>query len=70
VSGTSNKNNNGVQSMRLHLHRDGHDPRQIDLVAVIALLITVFGAVCYMSGSSSVQGPTASYIEASQSARW
>ncbi|HEY8333536.1 MAG TPA: hypothetical protein VIQ05_07055 [Tardiphaga sp.] len=57
--------------MQLRFSRDGHDPRHIDLVAVIALLITVFGAVCYLSGPSFVQtSTTASFIEASQSARW
>lgn len=56
--------------MQLRFSRDGHDPRHIDLVAVIALLITVFGAVCYLSSPSFVQVPTASFIEASQSARW
>lgn len=56
--------------MQLRFSRDGHDPRHIDLIAVIALLITVFGAVCYLSGPSFVQVPTASFIEASQSARW
>jgi hypothetical protein len=56
--------------MRLHFHRDGHDPRQIDLVAVIALLVVVYGGVCYLSGPSFVPASTTSFIEASQSAHW
>jgi hypothetical protein len=34
--------------MRLHIENHGHDPRQVDLVAVIALIILVFGAICYL----------------------
>lgn len=56
--------------MRLHFSRDGHDPRHVDLIAVIALLIIVYGAVCYLSGPSFVEVSTAPFIEASQSARW
>jgi hypothetical protein len=56
--------------MRLHFHRDGHDPRQIDLVAVIALLVAVYGGVCYLSSPGFAPDSTTTFIEASQSARW
>lgn len=56
--------------MRLHIHRDGHDPRQIDLLAVIILMLVVFGAICYLSSPSFVQVSTSSFIEPSQSVRW
>jgi hypothetical protein len=56
--------------MRLHLHRDGHDPRQIDLVAVIALLVAVYGGVCFLASPNFSPASTTTFIEASQSARW
>jgi hypothetical protein len=57
--------------MRLHFHRDGHDPRQIDLVAVIALLVVVYGGICYLASPSfEPKSTTAQFIEASQSMRW
>jgi hypothetical protein len=56
--------------MRLHFHRDGHDPRQIDLVAVIALLVAVYGGICYLASPSFEPNSTAQFIEASQSTRW
>ncbi len=60
----------GVQLMRLRIHKDGHDPRQIDLLAVIVLMLVVFGAICYLSSPTFVQVSKASFIEPSQSVRW
>ncbi|MDB5652917.1 MAG: hypothetical protein JWQ94_530 [Tardiphaga sp.] len=54
--------------MRPSLEREAHG-RSVDLIAVIALLITVFGAICYLGGSGSPQVTTA-YIVPSQSVRW
>ncbi len=59
--------------MRLHVGRNGHDlkhdPRQVDLVAVIALIVLVFGAVCYLDGPSNDQITTA-LIVPSQTVHW
>jgi hypothetical protein len=56
------------RTMRPRIEREGHD-RTIDLVAVIALLIAVFGSICYLSSPSSEQITTA-FIVPSQSVRW
>lgn len=58
----------GVQTMRLHINRDSHDPRQIDLVAVIALLVVVFVAICYL-GSPALTPTATTFIEPSQTVR-
>ena len=55
--------------MRLHIDRHHRDPRQVDLVAVIALLVIVFGAICYLSSPAFVPTTTA-FIEPSQTVRW
>jgi hypothetical protein len=44
-----------------------HDPRQIDLLAVLALLIIIVAR--YFGGSPEPQN-TAAFIEPSQSVRW
>jgi hypothetical protein len=50
-------------------HGGGHDPRQIDLIAVFALLIVIIGAWRYFSGDLPKPGTT-SFIVPSQSVRW
>jgi hypothetical protein len=55
--------------MRLHIENHGHDPRQVDLVAVIALIILVFGAICFLSGPTIEQMTTA-FIVPNQTAHW
>jgi hypothetical protein len=55
--------------MRLHIENHGHDPRQVDFVAVIALIILVFVAVCYLSGPTIEQMTTA-FIVPSQTVHW
>ena len=47
----------------------GHDPRQIDLLAVLALLIIIVAAYHYFGGHSEPSGTTA-FIVPSQSVRW
>jgi hypothetical protein len=50
-------------------HRGDHDPRQIDLIAVFALLIVIIAAYRYFIGD--LQKPsTTSFIVPSQSVRW
>jgi hypothetical protein len=62
-------NKRGVQTMRLHIEKHGHDPRQVDLVAVIALIALVFGAICYFYGAATEPITTASIVP-SQTVHW
>jgi hypothetical protein len=55
--------------MRWKISRHGHDPRQIDLMAALALLIIIVAGYQYLSHSPEVPSPTA-FIEPSQSVRW
>jgi hypothetical protein len=56
-------------TMRWKISHHGHDPRQIDLLAVLALLIVIVAAWRYFDGSSEPSSTTA-FIEPSQSVRW
>ena len=55
--------------MRWKISRHGHDPRQVDLLAVIALLVVIVAAYSYFS-----RGPepanTTTLVVPSQSVRW
>jgi hypothetical protein len=53
--------------MRIHHH--GHDPRQIDLIAALALVIVIVTAFRFFGGNPEVPSTTA-FIEPSQSVRW
>ena len=55
--------------MRWKISHDGHDPRQIDLLAVIALVITIAGAWFYFTHHPQTAS-TAAFIVPSQSVRW
>ena len=55
--------------MRWKISHDGHDPRQIDLLAVIALLIAIVAAYFLLAGYAA-QPPTTAFIEPSQNVRW
>ncbi len=55
--------------MRLHIEKHGHDPRQVDLVAVIALIAFVFVAICYLCGSAT-EPITTAFIVPSQTVHW
>jgi hypothetical protein len=52
-----------------HHHHGGHDPRQIDLVAICALLIVIIAAFRLYSGNIDAPS-TSSFIEPSQNVRW
>jgi hypothetical protein len=55
--------------MRWKISRHGHDPRQVDLLAIIALLIAIVAVWVYFADSSPP--PTSSaFIVPSQSVRW
>jgi hypothetical protein len=58
--------------MRWRIHHNGHhghDPRQIDLIAVFALLIVIVAACRFFAGNSDTPSVT-SFIVPSQSVRW
>ena len=55
--------------MRWKISHHGHDVRQIDLLALIALLIIIAVACHYFGGGAEPQN-TAAFIEPSQSVRW
>jgi len=55
--------------MRWKISHHGHDPRQIDLLAVLVLLILIVTAYRYFAYSPEVAATTA-FIEPSQSVHW
>jgi hypothetical protein len=55
--------------MRWKIDHHGHDPRQIDLVAIFALLIVIVAAYRFFSEPPSAPSET-SFIVPSQSVRW
>ena len=50
-------------------HHGGHDPRQIDLIAIFVLLIVIVTAFRFYS-ANPVPPSTASFVDPSQSVRW
>ena len=55
--------------MRWKSSHRGHDPRQIDLIAILALLIVIGAACSLFDGRSNTPSKTA-FIVPSQSVRW
>jgi hypothetical protein len=47
----------------------GHDPRQVDLFAALAILIFIIAVGHYLSGPARTH-ETSSFIEPSQTVRW
>jgi hypothetical protein len=56
--------------MRWKISHHGHDPRQIDLLAIIALLIVIASAWTYYAHYEAQAPSTSAFIEPSQSVRW
>ncbi len=56
--------------MRWKISGRGHDPRQIDLLAVIALVLVSVAAYVYFADSSSPPPSKTSFIVPSQHVRW
>ena len=57
--------------MRWKISRHGHDPRQIDLLAIVVLVILIISAFSYFEDKSSPPPqPAAGFIEPSQHVRW
>jgi hypothetical protein len=59
----------GQKHMRWKISHHGHDPRQIDLIAVCALLILIITAYRFYSETPNVP-TTPTFIEPSQFVRW
>jgi hypothetical protein len=55
--------------MRWKIHHREHDPRQLDLVAVVALLVLIVAACRFYAGAPSPPTTTA-FIVPSQTVRW
>ena len=55
--------------MRWKSSHRGHDPRQIDLIAIFALLVLIVAAYRFFSGGSDAPSPNP-LIVPSQSVRW
>jgi hypothetical protein len=60
----------GGNGMRLRRSRTGHDPRQIDLLAVMALLVIIVAAWRYFDDSTALPPSTTSYVVPSQNVHW
>jgi hypothetical protein len=55
--------------MRWKISHRGHDPRQIDLIAIFALLIVIVAACRFFDSRSDTRSTTA-FVVPSQSVRW
>jgi len=55
--------------MRWNFHHREHDPRQLDLLAVVVLLILI-AAAYHFFGETSDQPGTTAFIVPSQSVHW
>ncbi len=56
--------------MRWKIGHHGHDPRQIDLVAILALLVIIIAAFRFYSASTVAAPNKATFIVPSQNVRW
>jgi hypothetical protein len=54
--------------MRWRIRREGHDPRQIDLLAALALVVVIIAAWHYFD--KPAPPVTSAFIEPSQHVRW
>jgi hypothetical protein len=55
--------------MRWKLQPSGHDPRHIDLLAAVAILIVIIAVGHFLSEPAKRRG-TSSFFEPSQTVRW
>jgi hypothetical protein len=55
--------------MRWKISRGGHDPRHIDLLAALALIIVIVAACRFFAGDTG-KPSTAAFIVPSQSVHW
>lgn len=56
--------------MRWNISPHGYDPRTVDLLAILALLILVIGSGWYLEAGLSTPPATTALIVPSQSVRW
>jgi hypothetical protein len=56
--------------MRFKISPSGHDPRQIDLLAILALIVTIIGALRYYEDTTALPPSTTAYIVPSQHVHW
>jgi hypothetical protein len=56
--------------MRWKISHNGHDPRLVDLLAIIGILVAIGGAWFYFIHRSADTTSTADFIVPSQSVRW
>jgi hypothetical protein len=56
-------------TMRWKISHHDHDPRQIDLLAIVVLLLTIAAAWFYFAHQSETKS-TAAFIVPSQSVHW
>jgi hypothetical protein len=56
--------------MRWKISPRGHDPRQIDLLAVIALVIVILASYVLIAHYEATPQNTTAFIVPSQSMRW
>ncbi|PIT02019.1 hypothetical protein TSA1_15530 [Bradyrhizobium nitroreducens] len=50
--------------------RRHHDPRTMDLIAIVALLTLVLGSGWYLASSLAMPPSTTAFVEPSQSVHW
>jgi hypothetical protein len=55
--------------MRWKIQPKDHDPRQIDLLAIVAMILIVIAIGHFMSETAKRRGTT-SFFEPSQTVRW
>jgi hypothetical protein len=56
--------------MRWKISHHGHDPRQIDLLAIDALMVVIVSAYSYLARNEAAPPNSTALIEPSQSVRW
>jgi hypothetical protein len=54
----------------LKIHPRGHDPRTIDMLAIVVLLALILGSGWYLAASFATQPTTAAFIVPSQTVHW
>jgi hypothetical protein len=56
--------------MRWKISRNGHDPRHVDLLAVIALLVLIVAAYRYFTEVPAGPPHTTAFITPSENVHW
>jgi hypothetical protein len=60
----------GGNNMRRKADFKGHDPRQVDLLAVVALLVLIVAGWRYFDDSTALPQSTTAFIVPSQTVHW